>query len=402
MAGLLEGIRVVEVATFVAAPGAGTIMGDYGADVVHVEPPGHGDPLRLLHLLQTLPDSEQPYAWMLEGRNKRSVVLDLKQAAGRDILKQLVADADVFITNYQPDVAAELEVRYADLAPLNPRLVYAHVSGYGAAGAEAGRPGYDATAWWARSGLMDLVRPRDGEVALSAPGMGDHPTALALFGAIMAALFRRERTGRGGEVATSLLASGLWANGIMAQAALCGAAAFKPISHAEAPNPLVNVYRTGDGHHLFLAMVKEAFEWELFCTAIDRPDLKDDPRFATSALRASNNVALVAILDDVFAARAASAWSKVFDRHGVTHGLVQPYEALPDDPQAAANGLYPSYVDGGGLRTVDSPISIAGETKRAPRMAPVLGQHTAEVLGEAGYDPAAIAALAADGIVVLG
>lgn len=402
MSAMLEGIRVVEVASFVAAPAAGTMMSDFGAEVIHVEPPGIGDPQRLLHHLRPLPECEDPYAWILDSRNKQSVVLNLKQTQGLEALHRLVATADVFITNYQPSVLEELSLRYEDLRQHNERMIYAHVTGYGDRGAEADKPGYDASAWWARSGLMDLIRPANGEVAMSAPAMGDHPTSVATFGAIMAGLFRRERTGEGGKVSTSLLANGLWANSFMVQAALCNATPVERFTHAESPNPLVCVYETRDGRLLFLVMVKEAFEWELFCDAIDREDLKHDPRFNESTRRRENNKELVNILDGVFAGKTLDEWTRILDHHRVTFGLVQPYDALPDDPQAIANGLYPEIAGTGGMRTIDSPINIEGETKCQPRMAPEHGEHTGAVLRELGYADADIDAMAAEGAIELG
>ena len=257
MESILQGLRVVEAATFIAAPAAGTMLGDFGADVIHIEAPGVGDPYRKLYTLNPLPKCEENYPWLLDGRNKRSVALNLKHSEGRAVLYKLLANADVFITNYQPSVLADLQVRHDDVRALNPRLIYAHVTGYGELGSEADRPGYDATAWWARSGLMDLVRPRDGEVALSAPGMGDHPTAVALFGAIMLALYRRQQTGLGSKVATSLMANGLWSNSIMAQAALCQATQTPPWVHAESPNALLAVYQSSDQRHFSLVLVKK-------------------------------------------------------------------------------------------------------------------------------------------------
>ncbi len=396
MHSILDGIRVVEAATFVAGPAAGTIMADFGADVIHIEPPGIGDAYRYLYQLRPLPESTENYPWLLDSRNKKSVTLNLKRPAGRAALYRLVETADVFITNYQPSVLSDLGVRFEDIGGLNARLIYAHVTGYGEAGDDVERPGYDATAWWARSGMMDLIRPRGGELSLSAPGMGDHPTAVALFGAIMLALYRRERTGQGGKVSTSLMANGVWANGILAQAALCGATFFERGTHAESSNPLIAVYQTQDERHFSLVMVKEAHEWDLFCAAIARPELAADPRFASSAKRREHAPALVAILDQVFATKTLAEWSTCLDQYRVTFGVVQKTEALPTDSQMLANGVFPEIVDFRGRRTIDSPITVEGATKIPPHAAPALGAHTHEVLQSLGYSNAEITAMGAD------
>ena len=393
MESILQGLRVIEAATFIAAPAAGTMLGDFGADVIHVEAPGTGDPYRKLYTLNPLPKCEENYPWLLDARNKRSVVLNLKHPEGRAVLYKLLADADVFITNYQPSVLEDLQVRHADVSALNPRLIYAHVTGYGERGSEAERPGYDATAWWARSGLMDLVRARDGEVALSAPGMGDHPTAVALFGAIMLALYRRQQTGLGSKVSTSLMANGLWSNSIMAQAALCQASPMPPWVHAESPNALLAVYQTRDQRYFSLVLVKEAQEWDTFCTAIERTDLALDPRFETAELRRSHAAALVAILDDVFASRTLEQWTSILNAHHITFGLVQRSFALPDDTQMRANGLFRDIVDLPGRETIDSPIFVDGVEKSAAHAAPALGAHTRGVLAELGYAAGEIDAL---------
>jgi len=395
---LLEGIKVVEVATFVLGPAAGTILADFGAEVVHVERPEIGDVYRHLHTLKPLPESVVDYPWILTSRNKKSIALDLKSAAAREVVGDLVARADVFITNYHPSVLEALELRWEDLGPSNPRLVYAHATGYGDAGDEVEKPGYDATAWWARSGLMDAVRPSGAEFGLATAGMGDHPSAMALFGAIALALFDRERTGRGRRVRTSLLANGAWANGIYLQAALCGAKPYAAPTRDEYPNALVCAYTCSDQRSLYLAMVTEAAEWERFTDAIGRPELRDDPRFAVLADRRANAVALMRILEDIFGSGTLAHWRERLDRFGVTFGIVARTEELPDDPQMNANGIFPAIEgDPDGFRTVDSPIHLDGAPKRPPTRAPKLGADGVEVLEGLGYPAAKIEALRASG-----
>src|SRR5438270_128512 len=218
---LLDGIRVIDAANFIAGPVSTTIMADFGADVVKVEPPT-GDVYRVRGA--GYPPSPYNYPWILDNRSKRGVAIGRRTGDGQDLLHRLVRDVDVFVTNAPLDSRVRLRVRYEDLAPLNERLIYASISAYGEAGEEASKPGFDSIALWARTGLMDLVRPSpDAAPARSLPGMGDHPTGMSLFGAIMAALYHRERTGRGTAVSTSLMANGLWMNAIPVQGILCGA-----------------------------------------------------------------------------------------------------------------------------------------------------------------------------------
>jgi crotonobetainyl-CoA:carnitine CoA-transferase CaiB-like acyl-CoA transferase len=398
---ILEGIRVVEVATFVFGPAAGTVMGDFGAEVIHVEPPATGDPYRYLPQLKPLPECEHNYCWLLDARNKKSLAVDLKSEAGREVLLALVSGADVFITNYHPSVLADLRLRYEDLAPLNPRLVYAHATGYGEEGAEVEKPGYDATAWWARSGMMDAVRPAGVEPALATPGMGDHPSAMSVFGGIMLALYARQQTGKGTKVSSSLVANGAWANSIYVQAAMCGAPPYRHVDHVGTPNALVNHYATSDGKRFYLAMVKEAAEWPGLARAIERPELLEDPRFAALEERRRNAAALVAILDEVFASRTFAKWREALDKHRVTFGPIAASHEVPDDAQLAAAGVFREidHPELGALKTVDSPIQLRGATKRPPGVAPEIGQHTREVLGSLGYSDARIAELAGSGAV---
>ena len=209
---ILAGIRVLDVGSFVAGPAAATVMGDFGAEVIKIEPP-EGDPYRSLHRLPGSPEGDRDYYWVLDSRNKKGLALDLKRPEAREVLERLVRSADVFLTNMPLDVRARLGIRWADLEPLNGRLVYASLTAYGESGPEANKTGFDATAWWARTGLMDNARSGpDAPPARSIPGMGDHATAMALFGAVMMALYQRERTGKGGMVSTSLMAAGLWSN----------------------------------------------------------------------------------------------------------------------------------------------------------------------------------------------
>jgi len=399
---LLDGLRVVELATFVFGPAAGTVLADFGAEVVHIEHPKIGDAYRYLTQLRPLPTCDANYCWILTGRGKKSLALDLQCVAGRAVALELVRRADVFITNLHPSVLEKLGMRWEDLAPGNPRLIYAHATGYGDAGAEVEKPGYDATAWWARSGLMDAVRPGGAEFGLATAGMGDHPSAMALVAAIALALYDRERTGKGRRVRSSLLANGAWSNSILIQAALCGAPAFRPPTHAESLNALVNHYLCGDGRALYLAMIQEAVEWERLTEAIGRPDLRDDPRFRDLPARRANAPALVAILDVVFAGKPLAEWRAALDGHGVTFGIIARVEDLPDDPQLNANGVFRPIEGEGvapGLRTVDSPLHLDGAPKRPATRAPTLGEHGREILTSLGYSSERIDELVRDGVV---
>ncbi len=208
---ILSGVRVLEIATFVFGPGATVIMADFGADVIKIEAPGIGDPYRYVHKSPPFVAHDFAYFWQQDNRNKRSVALDMKHPEGREILMQLVRQADVLVTNFPPNVLARLKIRYEDLKPENEKLIYAQITGYGESGPDANKPGYDATAYWARTGLMDMVRTAESDPAMSTPAMGDNPSAMTMFAGVMTALYQRERTGRGSKVSSSLMANGVWA-----------------------------------------------------------------------------------------------------------------------------------------------------------------------------------------------
>src|SRR5579862_9037719 len=267
-ANLFSDLLVIDCASFIAGPAAATVMSDFGARVIKIEPPGIGDSYRNLFRLRGTPD-DIDYFWAMDSRNKESLALDLKLPEARAVLEALIRAADVFITNFPFPVRERLGLRAQDLLHLNKRLIYASLSPYGEHGPERDRTGFDTTAWCARSGLMDMVRATgDTEPALSLPGMGDHPTAMAMYAAIVTALYRRQATGEGSEVQTSLLANGLWANGCQVQAALCDLD-LVPRGERGQRNPLVEYYETSDGRAFTLAIVNVAREWPLLLKAID-------------------------------------------------------------------------------------------------------------------------------------
>ena len=391
---LFTGLRVIDCASWIAGPAAATILSDFGADVIKIEPPGAGDPWRAS---TPIPGRAVDYYWQLTARNKRSLALDLKHYEGQAVLHRLAATADVFVTNFPLPVRARLKLAAADLRALNPRLIYASFTAYGEAGEEAAKTGFNSTAYWARTGLMDMVRA-DAETtpSRSMPGMGDHPSATALYAAIVTALYRREKTGQGGLVQSSLLQNGLWANGCAVQTRLFGEHVPLRPTREQAPNALANHYRAGDGRWFIMALFNEQRQLRGFLAAIGREDLTHDPRFATNEARKRNAAALVAVLDAVFAQRSLAEWRTILDGAGVTFGIVGTVDEVADDPQMRAAGALVPFADGAGL-TVAAPFHLDGNAQRAPRRAPAVGQDTTAVLREAGYSGDDIAALRAAG-----
>ncbi len=393
---LFAGLKVIDCASWIAGPAAATILSDFGADVVKIEPPGPGDPWRAS---TPIPGKTTDYYWQLTSRNKRSLAIDLKHADGLAVLYRLLAGTDVFVTNFPLPVRERLKIAAAHLLPLNPRLIYASLSAYGEQGEEAGRTGFDSTAYWARTGLMDMVRATvDTEPSRSVPGMGDHPSATALYAAIVTALYRREKTGKGGIAQSSLLQNGLWANACFVQSRLFGEQMPHRPPRASAPNPLANHYRCRDGRWFIMALFNEQRQLRGFLAAIGCTHLADDARFATSAARKQNAGALVAILDEVFAQRDLTEWRTILNAAGVTFGAVHSVDEASGDLQFQQIGALVPFADGKGL-TVSSPIHLDGETKVAPRRAPSIGQHTGEVLQEAGYSTDDIERLRALGVL---
>jgi crotonobetainyl-CoA:carnitine CoA-transferase CaiB-like acyl-CoA transferase len=401
---LLAGVRVIDAANFIAGPVATTIMADLGADVIKIEPPD-GDPYRHRTGGPGVAESPYNYRWIVDNRTKRGLALDLREAAGRAVLQRLVERADVFVTNAPLDSRARLGVRWSDLAPLNPRLVYASMTAYGEHGDEAPRSGFDATALWARTGLMDLAKPSpDSPPARSLPGMGDHPTGVSLFAAIMTALYQRNQTGRGTMVSTSLLANGVWWNAIQIQAALCGARVEPRPPREQPASALANLYRCADGRWFLLNLLNDDRDWPHLLRAIERPDLGDDPRFAATPARRAHAQALVPILDGVFGGKPWAQWRDILNHHRLTFGEVGTVDDARDDPQMVASGALVPIADprAGASLTVSSPFWLESVEKVAPRLAPELGEHSTEILREIGYGQAEIDKLVAARVVVQG
>jgi crotonobetainyl-CoA:carnitine CoA-transferase CaiB-like acyl-CoA transferase len=386
--GILSGLRVIDCGTYIAGPATATILSDFGAEVIKIERPPYGDPYRYLPQVPGMPVSDQNYCWILDGRNKKSVALDLSDAEAREALLKMVKTADVFITNYQPQLQRKFRLEYQDLAPLNSRLIYASVTGYGEAGGDSDKPGYDATAYWARSGLMYSMHNGDAEPVQSPAGFGDHPTAVTLFAAILLALYQRQITGRGTKVTTSLVANGAWSHACAIQAALCNAQFMPKWTRKSAINPLVNHYVARDGRRLFFCLLEPVRDWQNLCRALGFPELIDDPRFSSPGSRRANRTALIERIDVAIAARDLAEWACIFKEYDLIWGPVPaPWEAA-HDPQLEQNGLFAEIQPG--LKTIQNPVQVEGAPKRAPSMAPEIGEHTGEVLSNLGYSDEAI------------
>ena len=397
---LFTGLRVIDCGSYIAAPAAATIMADLGADVIKIESPGAGDPYRQLPKLPGNPVSEHDYAWLLDSRNKRGLALDLGTPEGQQVLHELVADADVFVTNYPLRVRDKLRIDYDTLVALNERLVYGSFTGYGENGPEAAKPGFDATSYWARSGMMDTVRPAaDATPARAVVGQGDHPSAMSLYAGIVTALYQREITGRGTKVSSSLHANGLWANSYMATAALCGAEFIPRPSREKHSNALSLHYQCADGRWLLLTLLNEDRHWPVLVRCLELVDLLEDERFLTKPDRLRNSPTLIAALDEAFARHGRTHWEKLLSENGIVFDIVATPDDIPHDEQLRANGLVVPFAEDERVSTIAVPFQLAGVEAVPARLPPSVGQHTDDVLAGLGYDETRIKAMRDAGTV---
>ena len=382
---LLKGLKVIDAASFIAGPSAATIMSDYGAEVIKIEPES-GDSLRNLISNGRMPEGPENYCWELTSRNKKSISLNLKDQEAHKILINLVKEADVFITNMPFPVRKKLNITVEDIRPHNPSLIYASLTGYGEVGRDADRTAYDSRAWCARSGLMDFVRPSNNHsVAWSTPGMGDHPNGMALYGASMTALYKRERTGEGSEVSTSLMANGAWANGVFIQAALMN------IEFPERPEPLprhpfYDFYSTKDNREFALGMINSRIEWPKLISILNRTDWEtrelfsfDDPFANADTIRTE--------LSEEFKSRDLNVIDNLLRDSGVTYGVLGRTTDHAHDKQfLETETLVPlEHESFENLMTINSPFRIEEEEKVEFSRAPKVGEHTKEVLKEMGF-----------------
>src|SRR5438876_7019523 len=395
---IFSGLKVVDLASFIAGPGAAVILSDFGADVIKVEPPA-GDTWRIGYKIPPQPRAKDNYPWHLNNRNKRGLALDLKSADAEKILERLVKWADVLIVNTPHPARKKLKLTYEDVVRWNPRLIYADITGYGDKGPDADLPGFDITAYWARSGLLSLTRDAGAPPTLPVAGSGDHATAVGLFSAIVMGLYRRERTGKGSYVTTSLLAEGVWAAGVMNAAALCDAKFFPLHDRQKPPNATMNVYRTSDDNWFVLVLTPD--RWPALATGIGRPDLLSDARFTDAVKQAANAAQLTEILDAVFGSQPMAHWREVFDHAHITYGVVRAQSEAINDPQLRAYDIVVRLEGAGGNLqfTISSPMQVHDVAKVPAKRAPEIGEHNEEILTQLGFDAKEIDGLRASGAI---
>ena len=388
----LEGLKVLDISSFIAAPVAAVVLADYGADVIKIEPPD-GDPHRQNWKNVGYPRSNVNFPWQLDGRLKRSLSLDLKSPAARPVLEKLIKTADVMIVNFPPPSRERLRLRWEDIEPINPRLVYCSLTGYGETGPDRDRPGFDITAYFGRSGMLDAARYEGAPPAISLPGQGDRATAMTLVAAILLGLRRRDQTGKGGWVGTSLYANGAWANGTTTAGAAIGAK-LPPRQPPDRPrNALTNLYRTKDDRWLQLLMVRDDRLWDKFCAAIGRPELATDPRFTDREERKVRAQELHDTLAPVFAGKTYEEWVSALSPTGIPFGVIGRVADVVDDEQARHAGIFADTTNPEVPRTINNPIRLGFAKPRVSGPPAAVGENNDEILRELGHSEAEIEAL---------
>jgi crotonobetainyl-CoA:carnitine CoA-transferase CaiB-like acyl-CoA transferase len=403
--GPLEGIRVIEIASWMFVPSGGSVLVDWGAEIVKVEHPVTGDPQRGLITSGLLPGGAGAVNFMVEqpNRGKRSVALDIAQPDGHEALMKLVETADVVLTSYLPQVRRKLGIDVDDLRARNPRVIVARGSGNGPKGPDAEKGGYDGATFWARGGVGSAMPERDGgwPPGQPTPAFGDVMGGLATAGAIAAALVKRERTGEPSVVDVSLLATAMWQVSPMVVAArLFGFGKIPQGDRTKAPNPGVGTYRTGDGRFVSLMLLQSDKHWDDFVRRLGVPDMATDPRFCDAAARGQNNTECIARLDEAFGAQPLAHWKQALADFDGVWSPFQTLDELYDDPQVVANGYLPAMTAGNGdtVQLVASPAQF-DEQPVAVERAPEHGEHTELTLLDLGYDWDQIAAMKDAGVI---
>ena len=399
---IFSDLKVIDCASVIAAPTAAMMLGDFGADVIKIEQPGDGDMLRMLSHVPTTPEAGNDWFWQLDGRNKRGLCLDLKHPKGMAILHRLVAQCDVFITNHPASVRNSLGLNYEDLAPLNETMIYASLTAYGEQGPERERKGFDQLAYWARSGLMDLMRAPDTTPTQGLPGMGDHPTGVALYAAIVTALLHRERTGEGGRVHTSLLANGLWSAAGVAQGVLAGGDMTTYRDDNRTYSAMLRPYQASDGRWLQFNMIRNEELLSLLLAAMEAIELMADPRFGDMEALWTHRQAFGDELQSRIGNKTSDEWLEIFAAFDLPVNRIALVEDLLNDPQVSANAMAetPSDPSIEVPVLINHPINVDHLNKVGPVRAPSLGEHSKQILSELGVAEAEVDELLSDGVVV--
>lgn len=387
----------------IMVPSVGAALADYGAQVVKLEPL-EGDLNRRGHRIPGMPVHDYEYSYLPDNRGKRCLAIDLKAPEARDIVRRLVAQADVFLTNHRPRSLAALGLEWPALQAINPRLVYAHGTGYGDSGEEIDKPGFDTVCYWSRSGIEANLFPVDGgSLGSFGYGSGDHASGMALLSAVLMALLARGSTGRGTRVSCSLLASGAWANAVWIQAKLVGARFLERRPREEARSFTSVYYRSADRRLFKMVVVDTERDWPKVCRALGRPGLAGEARYATleERTREGRMGELVRLCDSIFAGQPMAHWQRRFEEADLAYTVIASFDEVVADRQMAANGVFVELDDPrlGRVRTIDTPMRIEGQAKVPPAPAPRLGEHTREILGEIGLGARDIDALLARRVV---
>ena len=395
MDSLFKGLRVIDAASFVAGPGAATILGDFGADVIKVEAPA-GDAYRLLHGRH-----RHDYNWALTSRHKRDIALDLNQAAGRDVLHQLVAQADVFIHNFRADQLERYDLTFDRLRSMNSRLIYAQPTGFGTRGPDSEKRGYDTTAWWASAGILDLMKPGVSAPMFPVGGVGDHASAMSLFGGIMMALYQREKSGVGDCVETSLVANGAWSNGMHLQGAIAGFDLGAILEEKGYRSPFAMIYETSDHRFIVFVSPNPEKEWPNIARALGHPEWLEDDRFESirSIMKLRDEVR--GMFQSAFSKMSMVEVAQALDAESISYSVVEKIADVARSAQLIENEVIveTQSKDPDFKWTVANPIKLGSATLRPVNDPPQLGEHSRVILQELGLMPETIDQLILDGVV---